>query len=134
MPDDLRPVEPSDSAQPDARRFSRRGFLLGLAAAGGTVAVIALGRTTSGYSASSIDPAASPAASPATSPVASPPAGSPVTISNFSFVPAVLHVSIGSEVTWVNTDRVAHTVTSDDQTSFGSPLLHANDHFGFRFT
>ena len=66
-------------------------------------------------------------------PVAGPPVGSQVTITNFSFVPAVLHVSVGSEVTWVNTDRVAHTVTSDDKTSFASPLLHTNDHFGFRF-
>src|SRR5262245_23509435 len=104
MPDDVRPAEPSDSARPDARRFSRRGFALGLAAAGATVAVIALGRTTSGYPASSIDPAASPGASPVTSPVASPPAGAQVTIANLSFMPAVLHVSVGGEVTWVNTD------------------------------
>ena len=130
MDDEVAPEEPTGSARVNSHRVSRRGFALGLAIVGGMAAI---GRTTLGHQATSISPGSSPVASPAASPGATPAAAAMVTIANFSFTPAILHVSVGSEVTWVNTDSVAHTVTSDDKTTFASPPLQQNDHFSFRF-
>jgi|SRR6478735_466902 plastocyanin len=131
MQDDIAPAESSGSAQINSHRVSRRGFALGLAVVGGMAAI---GRTTFGHQAASNSPGSSPVASPVASPGATPAAAAMVTIANFSFTPAILQVSVGSEVTWVNTDSVAHTVTSDDKTTFSSPPLQQNDHFSFRFT
>ncbi|MDD5190694.1 MAG: cupredoxin family copper-binding protein [Dehalococcoidales bacterium] len=40
-------------------------------------------------------------------------AGNTVSISNFSFVPGILTVNVGTTVTWTNNDSTTHTVTSD---------------------
>lgn len=71
-----------------------------------------------------------PTATPATTP---PPATStPVEIRGFAFGPADITVAHGTSVTWTNKDASAHTVTSDDGTSFnsgrlaqGQPFTHA---------
>ena len=43
-----------------------------------------------------------------------------VSIANMSFGPSSLTVKVGTTVTWKNNDGYAHTVTSDDGTSFSS--------------
>jgi plastocyanin len=56
-----------------------------------------------------------------------------VMIENFSFVPPVLTVKVGTAVTWINHDDVPHTVTGADN-RFGSPALDTGDNFAFHFT
>jgi plastocyanin len=41
-----------------------------------------------------------------------------------SFSPATVTINAGQSVCWQNTTGVAHTVTSDDGTSFDSPLAN----------
>jgi plastocyanin len=54
---------------------------------------------------------------PATGP--EPPAGGDaVDVRNFAYVPPSLTVASGTGVTWTNRDDVAHTVSSDDGSSF----------------
>jgi plastocyanin len=36
--------------------------------------------------------------------------GTQVTIDNFTFTPAVLHVTAGTQVTWVNHDDIPHSI------------------------
>lgn len=45
---------------------------------------------------------------------------SPVSIFSMSFNPSPLTVKVGTIVRWTNTDVTAHTVTSNDGTSFNS--------------
>ena len=45
-----------------------------------------------------------------------------LTISMFAFSPAKLKVKAGQKIKIVNQDAVAHTVTSDDGTSFNVPV------------
>lgn len=72
-----------------------------------------------------------PPARPVSSPAAT---GSPqVEIGNFNFTPAELVVSVGSTVTWTNTDDAPHTVTSADRT-LNSPSLNTDGQFSFTFT
>ena len=52
----------------------------------------------------------------------------------FGFNPKALTVSVGTTVTWKNTTQVAHTVTSDDATSFDSGAIAAGGTFSFTFT
>jgi len=53
-----------------------------------------------------------------------------ITITGMSF-PATTTVKTGTTVTWVNKDAMAHTVTSDDGTSFDSGSLNPGDSFSF---
>ncbi len=39
--------------------------------------------------------------------------GNTITIKNFAFGPASLHVSTGTTVTWTNNDTTTHTTTAD---------------------
>jgi plastocyanin len=58
-----------------------------------------------------------------------------ITIDNFSFSPAKLTVSVGSQVTWVNHDDVPHTVTSSAQPKlFHSGTMDTDDQFSHTFT
>lgn len=61
--------------------------------------------------------------------------GSSVTASivNFAFTPANLAVTVGSTVTWTNTDGASHTVTADGGV-FGSSTLAVGGTFSHRFT
>jgi plastocyanin len=52
----------------------------------------------------------------------------PVAITNFSFAPAELRVTSGTEVTWTNDDPTAHTVTAEDG-SFDSGTLEPGQTF-----
>ena len=60
------------------------------------------------------------------------PAANVVTIENFSFAPAELTVSPGTEVTWINKDDEAHTVVTSGNT-FKSKALDTGDKFSFIF-
>ncbi|HKT31512.1 MAG TPA: cupredoxin family copper-binding protein [Gammaproteobacteria bacterium] len=50
-----------------------------------------------------------------------------VSISNFSFQPAVLTVKVGTRVTWTNHDTTPHTVTSSDKRFTSSGGLDTGD-------
>ncbi len=60
-----------------------------------------------------------------------PAAGDNVNIANFAFVPATLTVKQGEIIKWKNEDGVAHTVTSDDGTTFSSGNVNAGSTFSF---
>ena len=49
-----------------------------------------------------------------------------------AYVPAVIHVRPGTEVTWVERDTRLHTVTANDD-SFGSNFLRQGDQYTVRF-
>lgn len=58
-----------------------------------------------------------------------------VTISNFSFTPAMLTVTPGTEVNWINKDEEPHTVMSaDGGATFKLPALDDNERFSFTFS
>jgi plastocyanin len=66
-------------------------------------------------------------------PAAAPSAGSAkITIDNFTFSPAKLAVSKGTEVTWTNQDDIPHTIVL---TSAGvrSKALDTDNSFSYRF-
>jgi len=56
-----------------------------------------------------------------------------VKIDNFVYSPVPLTVKVGTQVTWINHDDIAHTVDST-QGKFKSPALDTDDKFQFRFT
>jgi plastocyanin len=61
-------------------------------------------------------------------------AAAKVSIDNFVFDPKELVVTAGATVTWVNTDDVAHTVTSTAALPlFDSRTLRTDDKFSFEF-
>ena len=61
-------------------------------------------------------------------------AAAKVTIANFVFAPNELVITAGATVTWVNTDDIAHTVTSQAAPPlFDSRTLHTDDKFSFEF-
>ena len=53
-----------------------------------------------------------------------------IAISGMSF-PATTTVKVGSTVTWTNNDQMAHTVTSDDGTSFNSGSIDYGKSFSY---
>ena len=60
-------------------------------------------------------------------------AGPQVTIDNFAFSPALLTVTVGTTVTWINHDDMVHTVTAADR-NFHSDALDTDDQFSYQFT
>ncbi|MGH2468480.1 MAG: cupredoxin domain-containing protein [Chloroflexota bacterium] len=58
---------------------------------------------------------------------------SAVSISNYAFVPATLHLSVGSKVTWTNKDPSNHTVTAKNG-AFDSSDLQRGQSFTFTFS
>lgn len=58
-----------------------------------------------------------------------------VEIVDFAFVPAVIQVSVGATVTWINRDRAPHTATSTNPSGvFDSGSLAQDERFEFEFT
>ena len=53
-----------------------------------------------------------------------------VSIAGMAF-PATTTVKVGSRVTWTNNDAMAHTVTSDDATSFKSGTIDLGKTFSY---
>lgn len=56
-----------------------------------------------------------------------------VNLANTAFDPKQISVPVGTTVSWVNKDSMAHTVTADDK-SFDSGNLNPGDTFKFTFT
>ena len=99
----------------------RRGLLVAAVAA--TVLTLAACSTTT-------TPATTVPGTTTTSTV--PDANTTVTISGFAFNPGTLTVTVGTTVTWVNSDGTNHTVTADDG-SFDSGQLANGATFQFTF-
>jgi plastocyanin len=55
-----------------------------------------------------------------------------IRIENFSFVPAILTVPVGTTVTWENADDIPHSIVLADK-SFHSKPLDTHDSVGFQF-
>jgi plastocyanin len=55
-----------------------------------------------------------------------------VWMTDTSFLPTNLNVSAGTEVTWVNTSAIAHTVTSN--TGLFDELLGVNESYSYTFS
>ncbi len=56
-----------------------------------------------------------------------------VNILHSAFINDTLTVSVGSTVTWFNSDNIAHTATADDG-SFDSGVLGRGESFSFTFS
>ncbi len=54
-----------------------------------------------------------------------------VSISGMAFKPSTLTVKAGTKITWTNNDGFAHTVTSDDGSTFSSGNVAAAGKFTF---
>lgn len=59
------------------------------------------------------------------------PAANTVSIAGMAFAPTSLTVKVGTKVTWTNNDGYAHTVTSNDGTSFDSGNLASGASFSY---
>jgi plastocyanin len=68
-----------------------------------------------------------------TSNSATPAAAASVSIENFAFSPATVHVTTGGTVTWTNKDATAHTAT-DVNGNFDSGNLNPTQTFKFTFS
>ncbi len=56
-----------------------------------------------------------------------------INIINFTFDPATIKIKNGTKVTWINNDKVPHTVTSDSGNLLNSPTLSPGQSFSFVF-
>jgi plastocyanin len=56
-----------------------------------------------------------------------------IAIAGFAFDPVTIEVPVGTTVTWTNQDSAAHTVTSDDGTSFQSGKMDQGATFSYTF-
>lgn len=110
-------------------------------AAGILIAATACG---SNYSSSTPAPSPSPSPAPSPSPSSVPPDGSTtvtaVTIpigasvlGNRAFAPDDLNVTVGTTVTWMNTDSVAHTSTSN-AAGWDSGIVNPGGQFSTTFS
>jgi plastocyanin len=55
-----------------------------------------------------------------------------ITIDNFTFTPAQIRVSPGTQVTWVNNDDIPHVIVdATDPRAMKSPPLDTDDRFSF---
>lgn len=57
-----------------------------------------------------------------------------IEIQGFAFSPGELIIKSGETVTWTNLDAASHTVTSDNDAVFESPLLKKGQSFSHTFT
>jgi plastocyanin len=56
-----------------------------------------------------------------------------VKIDNFVFGPQTLTVSVGTTVTWTNSDDIPHTAVSNDEV-FKSKVMDTDEKFSYTFT
>jgi len=57
-----------------------------------------------------------------------------IEIQGFAFSQSELTIKKGETVTWTNLDEISHTVTSDEDAVFESPLLKKGQSFSHTFT
>jgi plastocyanin len=57
-----------------------------------------------------------------------------INIANMAFAPLSTTVKVGTTVTWKNNDAIAHTVTSDNGTSFDSGNIAGGASFSYTTT
>ncbi len=81
----------------------------------------------------SVSNAPAPVAASTSSPTLVPPANI-VSIKNNSFYPSTENITVGTKITWVNNDTVAHTVTSDSGNLLNSGNIAPGQSFSFTFT
>ena len=74
-----------------------------------------------------------PMTAPPSTAAAAPVATNTVAIKGFAFRPASITVTVGTTVTWTNSDSDAHTVTATGG-AFGSQALDTGAHYAFTFT
>ena len=84
----------------------------------------------------------SPPSSPSPTPTPEPAPGAPSSsvvipvgaesLGNRAFIPADLNIAVGTTVTWMNTDSISHTSTSDG-TGWNSGTLAPGRQFSFAF-
>jgi amicyanin len=113
------------------QRFRLLGFYLGGVVVVVLIAVwgVSLRRTAAGAL-----PPSDAGASQESLPTVATGAAAKVSIDNFAFDPKELVVTAGATVTWVNTDDVAHTVTSKAAPPlFDSKPLRTDAKFSFEF-
>jgi plastocyanin len=87
-----------------------------------------------GYQASSPSPSPAPSPAPAPGPASSS-VGIPVgaqSLGNRAFVPDDLNITVGTTVTWTNTDSTSHTSTSDGA-GWNSGIVSPGGQFSFAF-
>lgn len=99
--------------------------VIGIAACGTTTA------TTTPPPATSMPAMSMPATTSTTA--SAPVATNAVAIKGFAFSPANITVTVGTTVTWTNSDQDAHTVTATGG-AFGSQALNTGAHYTFTFT
>ena len=68
---------------------------------------------------------------PSSNPPAGGSTGSGISMMNMSYSPATKTVAKGTVVTWTNNDGYAHTVTSNDGTSFNSGNIDAGKTYSY---
>ena len=90
------------------------------------VAASARGKTLSAHHKAAARPVSHPPAAAPAGPVA-------VHISNFTFGPKAVTVTVGQTITWTNDDDIPHTVVATDK-SFRSKVLDTGQSFSFTFT
>jgi len=56
-----------------------------------------------------------------------------INIKNFAFSPSTIIIKAGTKVTWINTDSVPHTITSDSGSLLNSQQLTSGQSFSFTF-
>jgi len=61
------------------------------------------------------------------------PAPNTISIASFDFTPAGKTIAVGTKITWVNNDNVAHTVTSDNGGFTSSGSLANGQTYEFTF-
>ena len=81
-------------------------------------------------------PQASPSASPVASPMASPGASITIDIAMMAFQTTTIEIPVGTTVTWVNKDVVAHTVThrpTSGSALFDSGYFNTGESWSYTF-
>ena len=99
------------------------------------VSAVVMIATGCGSDSSSPSVSPSPTPSPTPGPVATSSVAIPVgaqALGNRAYVPDELNVAVGTTVTWMNTDSVSHTSTSD-AAGWNSGIVAPGDRFSFAF-
>jgi plastocyanin len=106
-------------------------FLLSVLIAAGVVGAVSCGGTAQPTTPAKGDTQVKPPEGQTPGPDYKP--GPPVTIENYTYIPATATVAVGTTITWTNQDSVKHTVTERNKL-FDSGLLAKGESFSYTFT